>query len=181
MEITKKITLDLKGIQNKAQAKKDVGEFVVNEILRNLSEGKSPVSGERFKKLSKEYADQFKGGDRKPNLELEGDMLDALTFKNRADGIEVGVFKKKELGKADGHNNFSGDSKLPKRRFIPDEGQDFKANINKGIKQILAEYREPPTEPTDFGSEPTEPSAGFSLDDLLQQDFDSFLAGALNG
>ena len=87
-----------------------MGEFVVNEILRSVSEGKSPVSGRRqFKILDEKYAKDEKGGDRNPNLELGGDMLDALTFKPMpGDSLEVGIFDSNEVPKADGHNNFSG-------------------------------------------------------------------------
>lgn len=126
-----------------SQIKKDVGEFIISEMLLALSDGKSPVSGHKFKKLNKQYASEMKDGDTTPNLELEGDLLDALISKNRAgDKIEVGVFKKKEQGKADGHNNFSGNSNLPTRRFIPNESEKFKRHINNGIKQIISDAKE---------------------------------------
>lgn len=125
------------------KAKQDVGEFVRNEILRFVSSGKSPVAGRgAFDRLNKQYADDKKGGNRTPNLELEGDLLDSLEFTTTSTGIEVGIFDSNEAPKADGHNNFSGLSKLPTRRFIPDAAESFNGRIMTGVNQILDRYRE---------------------------------------
>jgi hypothetical protein len=135
------LNLDLSKVptSQKAKVKNDVGEFVVNEILRFVETGNSPVEGRgKFKSLNPEYAENEKGGNRTPNLELQGDMLDSLTHQNRSgDSIEIGIWGK-EAPKADGHNNFSGESRLPVRRFIPDEDEAFKANIQAGIRDIIA-------------------------------------------
>jgi hypothetical protein len=141
---TKEMTLDLSQIPDNRQdqAKQDVGEFIRDEIFRFVSSGRSPVAGRTFDKLDPKYADKYKGGNRTPNLELEGDMLDSLEFELTSRGIEIGIFDSDEQGKADGHNNFSGDSKLPTRRFIPDENEDFNGRIMTGVRQILNQYRE---------------------------------------
>jgi hypothetical protein len=139
------MTLDLSQIPDNRQdqAKQDVGEFIRDEIFRFVSSGNSPVAGRgAFQRLSKEYADNEKGGNRTANLELEGDMLDSLEFELTSRGIEIGIFDSGEQGKADGHNNFSGDSKLPTRRFIPDDNETFKSQIMSGVRQILNQYRE---------------------------------------
>lgn len=68
-------------------------------------------------------------------------MLDALEFRTTTGGIEVGIFDSSEVPKADGHNNFSGDSKLPKRRFIPEKNQSFRPIIESGIEAVLDRYR----------------------------------------
>lgn len=127
--------------QNRSQAKSEIGDFVVNEILRFVGSGKSPVAGEKasFPKLDKNYAEDKKGGNTTANLDLQGDMLDALTFKNVAGGIEIGIFGD-EAPKADGHNNHSGESSLPRRRFIPDEDQKFRGRIESGVKKIIKEF-----------------------------------------
>lgn len=128
-------------MEKRDKAKQEAGEFLVGEILRFVSRGQSPVQGERFPKLDEEYAKREKRGDTTPNLELEGDLLDSLEFRLTPDGVSVGIFKSSELGKADGHNNFSGLSKLPQRRFIPKADQKFKNIIESGINQILDGYR----------------------------------------
>jgi hypothetical protein len=148
-EIAKEITLDLKGIprSERSTVKKEVGDFVTEEILRELSQGKSPVEGEGdFKSLNTEYAKEKKGGNTTPNLELDGDMLDALEYKNTRNGIKVGVFKKSEVPKAYGHNSgFKGHPWLEdeslKRQFIPEDDQKFKSRIEAGIKDIVNEYK----------------------------------------
>lgn len=158
-EVIKTITLDLSDIpktQHK-KAKKEVGNYLVNEILRSVGNGKSPVEGEAFKKLTKEYAKKEHGGRRLPILELEGDMLAQLKAKNTTgakDKIDVGITGK-EAPKADGHNQLSGEAKRwaarterqeYKRRFIPSEKQKFKSSIRNGIDDILSGFRVTPEE-----------------------------------
>lgn len=144
----------------------------------------SPV-GKRgqFKKLNKEYAREQKGGNETPNLELDGDMLDALVSQNRRGSeIEFGIFKSKQVGKADGHNNFSGDSKLPTRRFIPDEDENLKRDIEQKIKATIAEFQETQTQRQDIGLlqdiEQQAIESGIALSDILGTNFlDDFLNG----
>ena len=53
---TKILNLDLSEIpqSSKARVKKEIGEFVINEMLLDLGDGKSPVAGRgSFKKLNK--------------------------------------------------------------------------------------------------------------------------------
>lgn len=146
-KVTKNLNLDLSDVprDKRSAVKQEIGEFVVESILDELSQGKSPVKGEgSFKKLNKQYADAEKGGDRKPNLELFGDMLDSLKFKKRRNGVEVGIFKSSEVPKAYGHNSgFEGhpflDKPELKRQFIPNDDEEFKAQIDRGIKDIIKE------------------------------------------
>jgi hypothetical protein len=149
-------TIDLKdfGIQKvpknqRSSVATQVGELLVDEILRKVSTGTSPVEGRcRFKILNKEYAEDEKFGNRTPNLDLEGDMLNALDYRVTGNTkLEVGIFKSSEVPKADGHNNFSGQSKLPERRFIPDDSEAFKKDIQGRIKQLV-EANQVPDEPT---------------------------------
>lgn len=67
-------------------------------------------------------------------------MLDAMTVKAANGKITVEI-SGKQGDKADGHNNHSGDSQLPLRRFIPKEGEDtFRKGIRDGIKVIARSY-----------------------------------------
>jgi len=151
-EISTKIRLDLEGIprEDRKRVKEDVGEFVVNEISRHLAEGKSPVKGQSFKKLSKDYADGEKLGDRTPNLQAEGDLLDSLVDKSgRGNLVKVGHFLAREVPKADGHNqhtnkakNWAKRTKFPKRQYLPEEGQLFKRDIEKGIDEIVTDAKD---------------------------------------
>lgn len=117
----------------------EVGEFVKEQILLSVAESSSPISGGAFKKsLSAAYKKQ-KEADGLPgvaNLELTGEMLDSLDYKTTKDGIEIGVFGRAAL-RADGHNNFSGESELPGRQFLPKEGESFKPSIQKEIDRII--------------------------------------------
>lgn len=197
-EISKEIKLDIGGLPSnlKQAIKTEVGEFVTDEILRSVSKGTSPVAGRgRFKILNNEYAKDEKGGNRSPNLELDGDMLDALTFKNtssNSNSIKVGIFSGKQVPKADGHNDFSGDSKLPTRRFIPNDKdrEIFDKRIEDGIDRIVEEHkgRLPQSEQsvTVLGrprtSERISESTEVRVGDLIEgNSFDALLAEYLNG
>jgi len=143
-EISKEIELDFSNVPRGelTDLKNEIAELIVDEIKINLAKGESPVSGEAFKSLSKKYADKEKNGNRKPNLNLEGDLWDSIEAKFDGNKLLVGVFDANEVPKADGHNNFSGESKLPKRRFIPDEDQNFKPSIMRKINILIDERRE---------------------------------------
>lgn len=124
------------------EATRAIGEFLVDEINASLASAQSPVSGESFPSLSKDYAkEKRKAGFRGvPDLERSGSMKDALEFRETKNGIEIGFFgDRTNAPKADGHNNFSGDSELPQRRFLPAEGQKFKRAIEQEIENILNE------------------------------------------
>lgn len=123
----------------KEKIKDAVGEYLIEQTLLSVGDATSPISGESWKKtLSPEYKkvkDEY-GGSLVANMELKGDMLSALGFEKTDEGIKIGVFGG-EAPKADGHNNFSGDSTLPSRRFLPDEGQAYKSKIERGVTEII--------------------------------------------
>lgn len=125
-----------------------MGEYLVEQILRDVQETRSPVTGAKFPKLSKDYRSkkQEDGAGTEPNLENSGDMLDALDYRVTKDGLKIGVFGN-QAPKADGHNNLSGESKLPERRFLPAEGEGFRPAIREGIADIIAEVLAEETEP----------------------------------
>ena len=128
--------------ETKEAIKKDVGDFLVEKILESVSSLSSPVSGGGFKKtLSKEYKKLkvSEGGSNVPDLELSGLMLNKLEYKPTKEGIKIGVFGD-AAPRADGHNNLSGDSKLPERKFLPNVGESFKSNIESEIEAIIADH-----------------------------------------
>lgn len=120
--------------------RQDVGDYLVESVLSEVAEGRSPVSGESFPALNREYKKikVAQGGQPIPNLELSGGMLSSLEYRGSGNKIEIGVWGD-EAGKFDGHNNFSGDSALPKRRALPAEGQHFKASIEAEVEKIVAD------------------------------------------
>lgn len=124
----------------RSKIKNEVGELLKDQILLAVGNTRSPISGEGWPSLSKDYR-KFKQSQNLPgkaNMEFSGDMLDNLEFRETSKGIEIGVFGP-DAKKADGHNNFSGQSDLPQRRFLPGEGQRFKRDIQSRIDQIIAD------------------------------------------
>jgi hypothetical protein len=125
--------------ENRAEALDIAKNYVKEQILQYVADGDSPVEGERFPKLSKEYAEEEKIGDSSPNLEKTGRMLDALEVFER-DGLIVVEIAGTEAPKAEGHNQHdpSLDHPLPRRRFIPTEDQSLKTPIMAGLREALS-------------------------------------------
>jgi hypothetical protein len=127
------------------EALEEIADYVRTEILQYVGDAKSPVKGGAWKaSLSPAYA-KLKAeisGSSKANMELTGDMLDAMECVITSRGTLELRIKGAEAAKADGHNNFSGDSSLPAREFIPneDKGQTFKQPILNGMKQIARAF-----------------------------------------
>lgn len=150
---TLKIDLsDIKGsnkVARKAEAMDEIGEFLTQSILSHVGSAKTPVKGGSYKKsLSKDYKKIKKkiSGSSVANMELFGDMLDALEFKATGNRLEIGFLKgsdQTQIDKADNHNKFSAKAKktkLPERAFIPKDGQTFKKTIMKEIQDIVSEH-----------------------------------------
>lgn len=115
-----------------------VGEYLLDSILDYVGSSTSPVSGGSFKKnLSPAYA-KLSGKDS-ANLDLTGSMLDSLVFvaNPESNSVTLGIFDSDEIPKAFNHN--TGDT-LPKRQFLPNEDQSFKAEILRGVSKIVEEY-----------------------------------------
>lgn len=128
---------ELEGLSPEAKDKvlADIGELLIERTLDSLAMQKSPVRGYgRFKALSQAYREikQEETGSTDANLDLTGDMISSLDYSADEDSITVGVFGS-AAPKADGHNNLSGSSSLPTRRFLPGEGEKYSADIEKLI------------------------------------------------
>ena len=145
-EISSEIKLDLSDIpkSQRDDVKDQVGNFLLEQVLQTVGSKSSPIQGKDWPKLSKEYAKEKKaeGYDPVPNLEATGAMLGSLEFKMTPDGIKLGIFgDKEEVAKADGHNNFSGESKIPTRQFLPKSGENFDTDITKQIENIILDAK----------------------------------------
>lgn len=132
--------------KNQREALEASAEFIREQILLNTGEGKTSVQGGKWKrKLSKGYAD--KKADESTanfaNMELSGDMLDALEV--RAEGGKVTIeVTGDQADKAEGNLLGSyGRSPDPSqaREFMPHaRGQKLKKDIMEGVAEILQEY-----------------------------------------
>lgn len=129
---------------DKKQLREEIGEILVEEILASVADRNTPIQGApAFKKLSKEYK-KFKleeTGSGEPNLDLTGDLISSIDYKVEGNSLKLGVFDPENAGKADGHNNFSGKSNLPERRFLPKEGETFKKSIRDLIAETVENYK----------------------------------------
>lgn len=152
-EIIHRLDLNDYGLRNvpnadKLEAKREVSGYLKNEILRDVSNGVSPVQGEgRFRRLNSDYAVREKGGNRLSNLEEEGDLLNDFDVDiSSGPFVNVG-HTGGQTPKADGHNQLSGKAKswanqsgFPKRRYIPDGNQKFVSKITREIRSIISEF-----------------------------------------
>lgn len=126
----------------KKKINREIGEFIVEQILQETQSAKSPVSGESWPALSKDYKAKkvSLGLAGSANMELTGQLKDELRFKTVDGNLRVGFFGTDEAWKADGHLKFSGaENETPKRRFLPAAGQSFKSSIQDGIENIIAD------------------------------------------
>lgn len=127
--------------KQKREIAQEVGDYLVEQTLLSVGSQKSPIDGETWKKLiSKEYKKKKldEVGNTDADLQLSGQTLDELSWKMTENGIKIGVFGGR-APVADGHSNISGKSKLPRRRFIPDVGQDYKGPIATEVDRIVAD------------------------------------------
>ncbi len=131
----------------------EVGDLLVEKVLSSLDSATSPVTGERFPKLSPEYKKKklAQGGSGSPDLFLEGDLYGSLTYENQGDGvIDLGFFDD-QAAKADGHLKFSGrENNTPKRRFLPADGQKFKSEITQAVDDIIQRASDDLFDASDF-------------------------------
>jgi hypothetical protein len=127
-------------------ALEEIAQFIRDSILDYVGEGKSPIAGGTYKgKLSKVYADLEKGGDTLANLDLNGDMLDALEYRIEDDRVIIGIFKADQAIKSYAHNTgYEGHPTLEGkgyvREFIPKDDQMLKAEIIRGVGRIIEDY-----------------------------------------
>jgi hypothetical protein len=137
--------------ENRDEALEEIGEYLLQEILTSVGGGKTPVQGGRYKKtLSKAYKSEKKkiSSSTIANMELHGDMLDALDFKIDVNkmNVEIGFLEgaeQQQIDKADNHNKFSAKAKktkLPARQFIPRSNERFKKKIMKEVQSIAEGY-----------------------------------------
>ena len=128
----------------KGRARKEIKQFITTTVKADLAKGQSSVTGRRMPSLNKEYAKAQKGGNRTPNLKLEGDYQASFRVKKSPQGTNWMRFTtlQGQQPKADGHNNFTGKSKLPKRQSFPNRGngEKFRAGIERGIEQIVKKH-----------------------------------------
>jgi hypothetical protein len=123
----------------------EIGEYIKIAMLDIIGEGKSPVTGRKFNQLTEKYSDKQKQGDRTPNMDLDGDMLDSLDYKVKKGILEIGWFDEDQAAKAFGHTTgFEGhpwlDGKVKPRPLIPDDDEDFSNEIMEGIREIIEEH-----------------------------------------
>jgi hypothetical protein len=142
-EMLKHLTLDLDGIPKAKwdEVKDEVASYIKEQMLVDFSDAISPVTGRKFKALSKDYK-EYKSTQSSsviPNMELGGDMLDALdAVSGKGSRVTVGWTDPVESAKA--FNHTTGDT-LPKRPLLPGPKENFRSEIMDGIAAILDEYR----------------------------------------
>lgn len=126
----------------KKEISKEISEFIIDRILEDTSNRRSSVTGQLWKGLSPDYkAKKEKIAPGVANLELHGDMLDALKSRNSHEGSEIGIFIRKQAEKADGHTHAKefGISKLPTRKFMPTKNEKLRSGILKDVVKIAKE------------------------------------------
>lgn len=133
-----------------AQARKAVADFVLEEVLSDIGDGRSPVSNGNWKRsLSKSYkpikAKRSSAGFA--NLELSGNMLDSLEVRTRDGSNKLSLqVEGAQAAKADGNNRGTYGSSRANlsraREFIPRGRKSLKKDIREGIARVLKEFKD---------------------------------------
>lgn len=172
------LTKQLKKIKDPDQRKraaKIAGEEALKRIKEQVAKQKSPVTGNTFAKLNKNYAKYKKKikGHSKADLSLTGDMLTELDMDFDQDSFTIFIDDPDETQKAYNHN--VGDT-VKKRPFIPDDSKNqkfHKASVRdkyeKKIKQFAKGLPKQASEQKESVSE-------FGLQDFIQTLSDKDLA-----
>lgn len=137
----------IKDRKKRTQAKREVAEFVLKEIESSLNSQISPVTGEKFERLSDDYREfkMSKVGNKKANLKLKGDMIENLKSTIKRDSIEFKITDPLQKKKA--FNHTTGDT-LPRRPLLPDDEKrtgkysNFDDTIKRGVKSIIDGYKD---------------------------------------
>jgi len=135
------VALKMDGLSSvqRVQLQIEAGNVIVQEIKKNLAEGRSPIGQVgSFLDLTKKYADREKAGDRTPNLKLRGVMWSGIQFRTNSQGVEVGLFGGERAELAYYHHTGT-----PARPFIPSGSQKFRGDILRKIKKINDRYINP--------------------------------------
>lgn len=118
-----------------------LGKTVVDEAKQMIAEGQSPVRGHgRFER----YKDRHKyPGDLKPhrpvNLNLTGEMLEGLTFRQKSSSVlEVGFIKGSSERKKIAEYHTSGTEHMAMRRVIPQEGEEWAVKIMRKLRDLYS-------------------------------------------
>lgn len=147
VSFTYDVSKHLKGVpeEDREDAAYEAGEAALQKIHEFMGKERSPVKGEKgFPKLNKDYASfkQSKVGNKKPNLLLNGDLIESMEVESNESSFTISVEGTTNKLKAYNHN--IGDT-LPKRQFLPDDKrkQELKGDVVKAIKQAIARYKKP--------------------------------------
>lgn len=136
-------------VKNKSSALRKVAEFVKVEVLKRVGDGSSPVKEGKWVRDLRPGYKKRKGkisGVTFSNLELEGELLDALEVKKVSENRLSLQVEGSQAGKADGNNRGTygkgGGTRSRRREFIPRSGQTLDDDIWSGVRDILKEHKE---------------------------------------
>lgn len=134
--------------KNQREALEAAASYIQEQILLNTGEGKTSVQGGKWKrKLTPEYAKRKadESSANFANMELSGDMLDALEVRAEGGKITIEVTGD-EAAKAEGNllGSYGRDPDPSQaREFMPHaRGQKLKKDIMAGVAEILESYAE---------------------------------------
>jgi len=146
-EITKRVSVSVpRGLDpdEKEELLEEIGEYIKISMLDMIGEGRSPVTGQKWKQLKTPSLIEEKGS-KLSNMDFQGDLLDALEYKVENGRLYVGWWDEDQAPKAYGHTTgMEGhpwlDGKAPVRKLIPNTKEEFTAEIRSGIQDIIQEF-----------------------------------------
>lgn len=128
------------------EALQAASEFLKETMLDYIGDGKFTVSGGKWvKSLSPEYKKKKleESGIDYSNLELTGSFLDNLSVEAKGSKIVIDV-DPDDYGRAEGFitGQYGDSSKIKKRQFMPQPGEEFRKEILNDLRSLLEEFEE---------------------------------------
>lgn len=134
----------------RTEALEAAADYIKEQILLRSGEGRSSVQGGKWKRsLTPEYRKEKakESGVTFANLELHGDLLDALDARPESGKVRVEIDDTSQWGKAEGNllGTYGRGTEHPEqaREFMPHKrGQRLHKDIMEGVAEILRDYAE---------------------------------------
>lgn len=143
----------LKGSHLSSEFKSQMGFKVVEDMKQFMSAGQSPVKGVgRFEAYSTQrnkdpkkrlypfnVKKEYPGKQVRPvNLKLSGDLYDSIDYRVIQSGVQVGHFSpSKDIREKFEKHNLGTDPRVPKRQYLPGQGQTFNVSIMRNLKELV--------------------------------------------
>lgn len=121
------------------------GQLLLETVKTEISQQRSPVTGNSFRDLTSQYAKRkaLSGAQPVPDLRLTGNMLEDLAVEHKRGNEFVLKIEGSQAKKAEGNNigTYGGSTRNKPRPFIPDKREKFSADVRARMRRFLKQAK----------------------------------------